>query len=365
VEPPGLLTTRVYVDLVGRDASAARDLLLAAVRGARGTPAAEPEFPGRERRPRYDPSAPEFPVDRETIVRVEPIPASLTSTTLRAGDLEAQHAYVGRIAAWLQCRGYSEDDIDALRISVRELVDNVVNHVSPDDTVRFELQHRPPEQVHHEGLAVTVTDGGQGFAFNDALRRSEAELAGHEEHGLLRAYRLGSLLLQVSTDPHTMGWLRERVPQTVPSVFGGDLVVPLVFSYKHQAIRIWNTVHTFDQFQRYLERSPEFTDLIFDPLLRPDRPYVGIAIIGQGWTGALSWRAVLDRLLEFARRTERFDKKFVLFADTGPSEQGGLRAYGDEHDIKMFEDESHVRSIGPADLAPARAPGRWRMPWRR
>jgi TIR domain len=33
VEPPGLLTTRIYVDLVGRDAGSARAALLAAARG--------------------------------------------------------------------------------------------------------------------------------------------------------------------------------------------------------------------------------------------------------------------------------------------------------------------------------------------
>jgi hypothetical protein len=46
VEPRGLLTTRSYVDLVGRDASSARAALLAAARGARGKPTAAPEFPG-------------------------------------------------------------------------------------------------------------------------------------------------------------------------------------------------------------------------------------------------------------------------------------------------------------------------------
>lgn len=46
VEPPGLLRTRIYVDLVDRDAADARKALLAAARGARGKPTGEPEFPG-------------------------------------------------------------------------------------------------------------------------------------------------------------------------------------------------------------------------------------------------------------------------------------------------------------------------------
>ena len=116
-----------------------------------------------------------------------------------------------------------------------------------------------------------------------------------------------------------MGGMRERVPVDVPVVFESDHVVPFVFSYKHQAVRISEHVHTFFQFQRYLERSAPFMDLILDPLLRPKRPYVGIAIVGQGWTGVLSWKAVLDQLLRFARNSPWFDKEFLLFADTGPS----------------------------------------------
>jgi hypothetical protein len=50
VDPPGLMKTRVYVDLVDRDAAAARTALLAAVRDARGKPTEEPESPARDSR---------------------------------------------------------------------------------------------------------------------------------------------------------------------------------------------------------------------------------------------------------------------------------------------------------------------------
>jgi hypothetical protein len=61
VEPPGLLTTRIYVDLMGRDASGARAALLAAARGARGKPTEAPEFPG-DRPPMVSATeAPRFP----------------------------------------------------------------------------------------------------------------------------------------------------------------------------------------------------------------------------------------------------------------------------------------------------------------
>jgi hypothetical protein len=48
-DPPGLLATRVYVDLVGLDEAAARERLLAGLqeRERPGRPAAAPVFPGR------------------------------------------------------------------------------------------------------------------------------------------------------------------------------------------------------------------------------------------------------------------------------------------------------------------------------
>jgi hypothetical protein len=61
VEPPGLLTTRIYVDLVGRDANSARAALLAAVRGVRGKPTQPPEFPGDRRSEVLATEAPRFP----------------------------------------------------------------------------------------------------------------------------------------------------------------------------------------------------------------------------------------------------------------------------------------------------------------
>jgi TIR domain/Tetratricopeptide repeat len=62
VDPPGLLKTRIYVDLVGRDAASGRSALLAAARGARSKPASEPEFPGAQPKSGVSASeAPRFP----------------------------------------------------------------------------------------------------------------------------------------------------------------------------------------------------------------------------------------------------------------------------------------------------------------
>ena len=62
VDPPGLLQTRIYVDLVGRDGASARAALLAAARGTRGKPTEAPEFPGAQPQSRVSADeAPRFP----------------------------------------------------------------------------------------------------------------------------------------------------------------------------------------------------------------------------------------------------------------------------------------------------------------
>jgi hypothetical protein len=61
VDPPGLLKTRIYVDLVDQDPPSARQALLAAARGARGRPTQEPEFPGDRGPASTATEAPRFP----------------------------------------------------------------------------------------------------------------------------------------------------------------------------------------------------------------------------------------------------------------------------------------------------------------
>jgi anti-sigma regulatory factor (Ser/Thr protein kinase) len=345
VNPPGLLKTKVYVDLVGRDVSAARDALLAAARGVRGKPVSEPPFPGATLAGREEPRfPPELPPPPDAAA-----PETESTVTLRAKDVGRLRSFSDGISASLFHKGFSDSDVEAFRISLRELVDNVANHVPADDTVRLRLA--PVDRLkytYQEGVALEVQDRGAGFDFDDALRTVEDELGEHGvEHGLLRAYRLGSVLMQASTDPHVMGWMREKVPQDVPPVFESKNVVPFVFSYRHEAIRIWEHVHTFAQFEGYLERSEAFMELVFDQLRRPRRPYVGIAVIGQGWTGVLSWKLVLDKLLHFATSSAHFNKELLLFADTGPSEQSRLREWCESHGIRMFEDESVLANIAP------------------
>jgi anti-sigma regulatory factor (Ser/Thr protein kinase) len=352
VDPPGLLRTKVYLDLVGRDVSAARDALLAAARGVRGKPAAEPLYPGMTV---AGSAAPQFPPELSPDVAE---PQSKSQVTLRSDDVGRLTSFSDGISSSLFDRGFSDSDVQAFRISLRELVDNVASHVPADNTVHVQLA--PMDRLRYnrqEGVALEVFDRGLGFDLDDALRNVDDKLRDDgDEHGLLRAYRLGSMLWQ-STDPHRVGWAREKVPQDLPKIFESEYVVPFVFSYRHEAIRIWQHAHTFLQFQNYLNRSEAFMKLVFDPLHRPVRPYVGIAVIGQGWTGALSWQEVVDKLLHFATNSTHFDKEFILFADTGPSEQSRLRAWCDSRGIRMIEDESVLESILP--------PANWPAPQKR
>jgi tetratricopeptide (TPR) repeat protein len=71
VEPPGLLKTRVYVDLVDKDATTARAELLAAAGGGRAKPAEEPEFPGGRGRPAVSATEkPRFPGELPSVWNV-------------------------------------------------------------------------------------------------------------------------------------------------------------------------------------------------------------------------------------------------------------------------------------------------------
>jgi tetratricopeptide (TPR) repeat protein len=99
VEPPGLLTTRIYVDLVGRDGTGARSALLAAVRGARGKPTEEPEFPGAQQSPVSATEAPRFPGELPPVWNVpfHPKPFFIGRSQVLA-DLEARlHAADGPV----------------------------------------------------------------------------------------------------------------------------------------------------------------------------------------------------------------------------------------------------------------------------
>jgi anti-sigma regulatory factor (Ser/Thr protein kinase) len=144
--------------------------------------------------------------------------------TLRADDTEAIGAFAERISDSLRQLEFSEHDIEAFRVTLHELVDNVATHVHGEKTVwlashHFEspLKSRP---VYREGIALTVADTGKGFDLDNTLIRSEAELIERGvEHGLLRAYRLGSDLFQASSEPHTISWRKEQTPHNVPTVF--------------------------------------------------------------------------------------------------------------------------------------------------
>jgi hypothetical protein len=99
IDPPGLLTTRIYVDLVGRDANSAREALLAAARGARGKPTEEPEFPGAQQSQVAATEAPRFPGELPPVWNVpyHPNPFFIGRNRVLA-DLEARlHAAEGPV----------------------------------------------------------------------------------------------------------------------------------------------------------------------------------------------------------------------------------------------------------------------------
>ena len=91
VDPPGLLKTRIYVDLVDQDATSAKAALLAAARGARGKPTAEPEFPGDRRPAASATEAPRFPGELPPVWNVPYHPNPyFTGRDLLLAEVQAQ-----------------------------------------------------------------------------------------------------------------------------------------------------------------------------------------------------------------------------------------------------------------------------------
>jgi tetratricopeptide (TPR) repeat protein len=94
VDPPGLLKTRIYVDLVGKDLASSRSALLAAARGARSKPTKEPEFPGAQPKSGVSASeAPRFPGELPPIWNVPFHPNPFfTGRDLLLAELHASHS---------------------------------------------------------------------------------------------------------------------------------------------------------------------------------------------------------------------------------------------------------------------------------
>lgn len=89
VAVPGLLKTRVFIDLVGLDRDAAKRTLLAGVREQRGKPADEPEFPGGPPPTQPTGSEPRFPGVGPQVTKLPPRNPNFTG---RVELLDALHA---------------------------------------------------------------------------------------------------------------------------------------------------------------------------------------------------------------------------------------------------------------------------------
>jgi len=339
VEPVGLLVPISFVDLFDLSPMEARTALLSAARAKRGMPSAEPEFPGRSlKTASANSTAPPYPGKAKQALQ---LPKAYEIHKSELGGLRTLSA---ELSEFLLSQGYSEEDIKAFRISLHELVNNAATHAPNTSRIRVRVLEMPKEKYnYHEGVYVEVIDEGGGFDFERKLAQLEGELGLEQtEHGLLRTIRLSSALWQEKLKPHTMSLLKERTPNPVPVVFADSRVFPIVFDYGYEAIRLGSFVHTFYQFTGYLKRSPDFMALIFDPILRSSAKFVGVEVLGQGWTGVLQWEAVVNQLLAFVQRQPRFGRKLLLFADTAPGDHVRLRTYCKRHSIRLFENRVAV-----------------------
>lgn len=301
---------------------------------------------------------------REVAVSDEPL---RFEAVLRADDMDARRRILARIVELLAARGYLERDLGAAGTVFRELCENVAQHVGREVELRATAgeikQHRPR---NNEGFYLEVDDPGPGFNLAEVVREADSELAlGGREHGLLRASRLGMVLNRL--DPHRVLWFRELAPHVGISAFAADQVVPVVFSWTHEAIRINDNIITFQQWERYKPyaryfrpvgpgRSDSFMDLVFDPLLRPGRATVGIEIIGQGWSWCLPATELLREVHAFIVRSRSHLRGAVVYADTDASDQRSIREFARDVDWPFFETLDRARAYrgGAGEASPTR-----------
>jgi anti-sigma regulatory factor (Ser/Thr protein kinase) len=268
----------------------------------------------------------------------------LRSVGVAASDERALHALIGAFRHSSPATDFADRDFQALEIAALELFRNGERHVTTtprtDLTVSLSVEHI--EAFGSRGIVLEVSDEGPGFDFAATMERLEHELTDTGiEHGLLRAARKGTVVAQASWQPHTMGWMKLRSPAMPAPTFSEEIAVPLIYSWRDSAVRIWNDLYTLDELDAHLARCDAFVDLVFDPLVRADRPVVGIEVLGHHGTMPTDMDpvgALLTSLLRFQEREAFFTKSFAVFADTEPSDHRRLRTLCRAHGIPLFED---------------------------
>lgn len=124
-EPPGLLASRVYVDLVGVDEDDARSALLRGIAKRRAKPTLEPAFPGRR--------APRFPLTRGPAHDADAQPKSVDEEVSHLRELlrihernvrileQKQASYAGEMPVYLVTQLEDEQNaVDELRRRLEE-----------------------------------------------------------------------------------------------------------------------------------------------------------------------------------------------------------------------------------------------------
>jgi hypothetical protein len=284
---------------------------------------------------------------RGRLLESQPTGPGMLQAQLTAGDENALHAL---LATFVRARPrLQEADVSALEVAALELFRNCERHVvidGPNEVVITIQDITEPSP----GVAVRVHDRGHGFDFDSKIQELERELSDvGVEHGLLRAARKGTEVVQVTLQPHAMGWWRTHRPLPATPTFNPDVAVPVIFSWKQRSVRVWDDIYSLDEMDTHLTRSPAFIDLIFDPLLRPRLKWVGIEVVGVHGTVPMAYDPVtslVNALLAYGAREPHFDKRFAMFLDTEPDDHRRLRRLCTERRVKLFEDPRDARRFG-------------------
>jgi tetratricopeptide (TPR) repeat protein len=216
VEPPGVLRTRVYIDLVGTNQQTARSRLLGGIGRGRVKPAQEPPFPSSPGQPARE--APHFPGHGPEITN---LPARNPTFTGREKVLEALHAQLRavpnaaepRAAAIYGLGGVGKTEL-ALEYAYRHAADYDVAWWVPGDRTTSTVAALA-ELARHLGVEVMADQGDMVVGLFRELRGRDRWLLVYDNAGqaedlapLLPPGGSGHLLIT----SRNLAWTRVRVP---------------------------------------------------------------------------------------------------------------------------------------------------------
>jgi hypothetical protein len=137
-----------------------------------------------------------------------------------------------------------------------ELLNNVKYHVkeSPIAIVKICFEEIAYKKI---SVLIEVIDKGPGFNLNQSILENEKLISeGGREHGLLRAFRIGSELSQKYENGNKVSWRKILAPSDleIPTLFDGKDFIIIAYDYYKNYFRINNEYYYYKDFYNLVEK---------------------------------------------------------------------------------------------------------------